>query len=216
MNSAAAGGGGGRGRSKTRRSPASRRRTPSRRRSSSEARKTAKAKVAAAAAAEPPIPLTQLPEALRAYYGGIHVCSDTINPDLYEWLSTEANVYDLFLYCSGHITEEYLEEEFLSNDFVMLAIDATGHITAIGSMSIRERFMDLNILCVGKKKGGIGRAMVAKAIELAKSKRVKAIFLAPTDMSVGFYEKLGFKQDSPYTMMLLLQYDLLQNSPQNL
>lgn len=183
MNGAAAAGGGGRGRSTTRRKSSNRSTTRKRSVSSSNA-----------------AGLVRLPRALSEFYGGIHVFD---SGPLHDWLQTQANLGDLVLYCSGEIMEDYFEDEVGGNPLAAIAVDAKGRVTAIASMEQAATALTLNVLCVGKKGAGGGKAMTAAIIEFARGRGIKTIFLSPTDNAVAFYSKLGFKSDDDNETMKL-------------
>lgn len=116
-------------------------------------------------------------------------------------------LYQLFL-AVGWATEESTTQEqldrfnigFLDSTFVFSAwIDAklVGCVRVLSDRHFRSVILDLAVLPEFQKKG-IGRELVQRCLDACQGSE----WLVQTDQAKGFYEKIGFKENTDYFLTI--------------
>lgn len=116
-------------------------------------------------------------------------------------------LYQLFLavgWATEDKTTQYMIDNFnigfLNSTFVFSAwIDGrlVGCVRVLSDLHFRSIIYDLAVLPEYQHKG-IGKALVQRCINECESSE----WLVQTDMAKGFYEKIGFKENSDYFLTI--------------
>ena len=113
-----------------------------------------------------------------------------------------ANKNKLISFCNfvydSNITLKHIEVEDLAPYLILhkVSTNAGESIEVIGFMTIGlyDDGIYIGDLCIGPKRGGIGRLTLEELKRLARDRGLEYVKLEPASNTESFYEKLGFRQ----------------------
>jgi GNAT superfamily N-acetyltransferase len=113
-----------------------------------------------------------------------------------------ANKYELMAFCNfvydSNITRKHIEVEDLTPYLILhkVSTNAGQSIEVVGFMTVGlyDDGIYIGDLCIGPKRGGIGRLTLEEMKRLARDRGLEYVKLEPATNTESFYEKLGFRQ----------------------
>ena len=115
-----------------------------------------------------------------------------------------ANKHKLINFCNSiydsNITRKHIEVEDLAPYLILhkVSTNAGESIEVVGFMTVGlyDDGIYIGDLCIGPKRGGIGRLTLEELKRLARDRGLEYVRLEPATNTETFYEKLGFKQNA--------------------
>jgi N-acetylglutamate synthase-like GNAT family acetyltransferase len=95
------------------------------------------------------------------------------------------------------VMNSWMLEQLEKSTFFVYAMEET-KILGFMILDHRDTHLELELICVGSQKGGIGRALMMEAERIAGELSLKEIHLNAQLRAEGFYSKLDYKDVKRY------------------
>lgn len=113
------------------------------------------------------------------------------------------NINELMRFCNDvyhtNITHQHLNVDKLNPYLILHRVSSNAGelIEVVGFMTVGlyDDGIYIGDLCIGPKRGGIGRLTLEQMKTLARYRGLEYVKLEPATNTVSFYEKLGFRQN---------------------